>query len=319
MAKKEKYNKNEQCHLLPFTRDDVISIQDVQQQAGWEITAFNLPESWEFSQGEGVTVAVIDTGVDLTHADLIDNLLPGKNFINPGLPPKDDCGHGSHVTGIICALNNNLGVVGVAPKTKVIPVKVLDKKGNGNLIHVAEGIRWAANQNIDFITMSLGSPKEMKIIQDAIKFANSKGVVTFCAAGNAGNERQIFYPAAYPEVIGIGAIDENFNLASFSCTGPDLDFLAPGVSILSTVPENWYAVLSGTSQATPFVVGLCCLLLSYKRKNNLDINLKNANDYINLLKRHTIPTNDSNFNSKKFLEGFGIIDPRKLMEWARSN
>lgn len=224
----------------------------------------------------------------------------------------------THVTGIICASNNDLGVVGVAPKCKVIPIKVLDSKGNGNLINVADGIRWAVDQGADFITMSLGSPNPVGIVQDAIKYALSKGCITWCAAGNAGKTRQIFYPAAYPEVIGIGAIDENFDRAKFSCTGPDLDFVAPGVQILSTVPENWYAVLSGTSMANPFAVGIGTLLLSYKRKKNIQMKLETNNDYIEVLKQYTIPTKNPEFAGQKFFEGFGIIDPRKLEEWVRS-
>jgi len=309
---------SDMIQLLPFTREDVLSIQDVEQKSGWEITAFNLPDAWKYTQGDGVTVAVLDTGADLDHPDLKDNLVPGRNFVNTNEPPNDDQGHGSHCTGIICALNNDLGIVGVAPKTKVMPVKVLDRNGNGLLGVVAQGIRWAADQGVDFITMSLGSPEPTPPIQEAIIYAASKGAVTFCAAGNAGQTRQIFYPAAYPQTVGIGAIDENFNRANFSCTGPDLDFLAPGVKILSTVPDNWYAVLSGTSMANPFAVGIACLMLSHKRKYNLKIKLETAQDYIDMLKSYTIPTNDPEFAGKHFFEGFGIIDARKMSDWIKS-
>lgn len=312
-------SRNSECKLLPFVREDILSIQEARQKLGWEITAFQLPETWNYTKGEGVVVAVLDTGADLDHEDLVENLLPGKNFVNPKLPPEDDNGHGSHVTGIICASNNDLGVVGVAPKAKVIPVKVLDKKGSGNLINVANGIRWAADQKADFITMSLGTPMPVPIILDAIKYAASKNTVTFCAAGNAGKTRQIFYPAAYSEVIGIGAIDENFDRANFSCTGPDLDFVAPGVGILSTVPDSWYAILSGTSMANPFAVGVAALLLSYKRMKGLQIPLTTNQDYINAFKQYTTPIKNSDFASQKFFEGFGIIDPRKMQEWVKNH
>ena len=253
-------------NLLPFVREDIATVQDVKQKAGWEITAFNLLDTWSLTQGEGVVVAVLDTGCDINHDDLRGNLLEGRNFVQDGQPPIDGCSHGTHVTGTICAINNDYGVVGVAPKAKVMPVKVLDDKGSGNLAIVAQGIKWSADQGVDFIVMSLGSPTPTPVIYDAIKYAESKGVVTWCAAGNAGKTRQIFYPAAYPEVIGVGAIDEKLHRANFSCTGPDLDFLAPGVGILSTVPENWYAILSGTSMSNPFAVGLHVFCFHIKEK-----------------------------------------------------
>lgn len=307
--------RGKQIKLLPFVREDVLTVQEVRQKAGWEITAFNLPDTWKVTQGDGVKVAVLDTGADLEHEDLAANLLNGKNFVQPGKPPSDDNGHGSHVAGTICALNNDVGVVGVAPAAKVLPVKVLDGSGSGDLETVAKGVVWAADQGVDFITMSLGCPTEVPIVKKAIDYASSKGVVIFCAAGNSGKTRQIFYPAAYPNVIGIGAIDESFNRANFSCTGPDLDFLAPGVRILSTVPTNWYAVLSGTSMANPFAVGIACLLLSHKKKHGSHWRLENAADYVEALKDHTVPTSNPEFAGQKFFEGFGIIDARKMSEW----
>jgi subtilisin family serine protease len=322
MPRKTTANRSDdkfRCKLLPYRREELLTVQEVQQNVGWEITAFNLPAAWKYSQGEGVKVAVIDSGVDLDHPDLIENLIPGKNFVDPTKPPEDDCGHGTHVTGIICAKNSDTGMVGVAPKCKVMPVKALDKKGAGDLRTVAEAIHWSADQGVDFITMSLGSPLPVQQIRKAIQYAVSKGVVIFCAAGNAGKTREIFYPAAYPETIGVGAIDENFKRANFSCTGPDLDFLAPGVRILSTVPDNWYALMSGTSQANPFVVGVAAMLLSYKRAHNLNIKLDTNEDYCTALKAYTIPSFDPQFAGLKFFEGFGIIDPRKMEEWAASH
>lgn len=304
------------CKLLPFVREDVLSMQEVQQNAGWEITAFNLPKTWGLTQGEGVKIAVLDSGCDLDHPDLIDNLLPGKNFVNPNLPPDDDHCHGTHVSGIIAARNNEIGVVGVAPQAKIIPVKVLDENGQGDFNHVSQGIRWAVDEaGADFLCMSLGSPKPLQQIRKAIQYAESKGVVTFVAAGNAGKTRAIFYPANYPETIGVGAIDQNFDRASFSCTGDDLDFLAPGVRIISTVPDNWYSFLSGTSMACPFVVACAALLLAYKRSKNLSLKLNTAEDYRAAFRKHVIPSHNPEYAGKRFFEGFGIIDPSGFNEW----
>ncbi len=307
--------KKHKFKLLPFERIEVISIQDAKQKCNWGITAFDLPKIWKSTQGEGVKIAVLDTGCDLNHPDLIENLLPGKNIINPSKEPIDGNGHGTHVTGIICALNNNVGVVGVAPKAKVIPIKVLDDNGNGDLITVANGIKHAIDQGVDFITLSLGSPSPAQQIRKAIQFAEEKGIITFCAAGNAGKTHEIFYPANYPETIGIGSIDNNFERSNFSCTGQDLDFLAPGNQILSTVPESWYTILSGTSMANPFAVGVAALLLSYNKKNGNKIKLNCSEDYRKVFKKHTFSVKNPNFAKKKFFEGFGIIDPQQMQNW----
>jgi len=306
------------CKLFPYIREDVYSIQEVKQSLGWEITAFDLPKKWKISQGENVKIAVIDTGCDLNHSDLKDNLLPGKNFVERGTEPQDFNGHGTHVAGTICAINNNLGMVGVAPMCKVLPVKALSNDGSGNTKDVVDAVYWSADQKVDFITMSLGTPKNVPALEKAIKYALEKGTITFCAAGNAGNTKEIFYPANYKETIGIGSIDENFNRANFSCTGEDLDFLAPGVRIFSTVPNNWYAYMSGTSMSNPFVVGCAALLLSYVRKNNLKINLKTPDDYRNIFKKHTIPLKDPKTSGKKFFEGFGIINPKEFEKWINN-
>jgi subtilisin family serine protease len=305
---------NYKCKLLPFERTDCLSMQEVKQKAGWSITAFNLPDAWGMSQGEGVVIAVIDTGCDLDHPDLVENLLEGKNFVTPNKPPADDSGHGTHVTGTLVACNNDIGVVGVAPKAKVRPVKVLDKNGNGNMKNVAAGIRWAADQKVDLISMSLGSPNPVQEVRKAIQYAVTKGITVFVAAGNAGNTKEVFYPAAYPETISVGAIDEQFKRAAFSNTGHQLDFMAPGVDILSTVPDNWYAQMSGTSMAQPFACGVAALLLAYSRSGKTSISIKSYEDYKTQFRKYTTPVNNGNYTDPEFYQGFGIIDPRKFME-----
>lgn len=308
-----KIKKNYHCSLPPFERVDVVSMLEVSKQAGWSITAFDLPKAWELSQGEGVVIAVLDTGCDLSHEDLIPNLLEGKNFVIPDTPPEDDCGHGTHVTGTLVAINNH-NVVGLAPKAKVRPVKVLNKKGDGNLKNVADAIRWCIDMKVDFISMSLGSPTPVQEVRKAIQAAAAKGIITFCAAGNAGNTKDVFYPAAYPETIAIGAIDASMKRAGFSNTGKNLDFMAPGVDILSTVPKNWYAKLSGTSMAQPFACAVGALLLSYVRKHDTKIVLETADDYRNKFKKYCTPVANGNYSDPAFYSGFGIIDPRKFIE-----
>jgi subtilisin family serine protease len=307
-------DKNKKCSLFPYVQEDVVSLQDAMQKFGWSITAFDLPSAWAKCRGEGVKVAVLDTGCDLDHPDLKANILPGINLVNPSKEPWDDNNHGTHVAGIIAAENNEIGMVGVAPHAKIMPVKVLDSHGNGDLVAVAKGIRWAADNGADLICMSLGSPNPVQEVRKAIQYAQKKGVVCFVAAGNSGLTKRVFYPADYSETIAIGSIDENMNRSNFSNTGENLDFMAPGNRIISTVPDNWYAVLSGTSMAAPFVAGLGALLLSHARSKGKAELLRTADGYIEEFKKHTTQISDANLKDNKFYQGFGIIDPKKLFE-----
>ena len=307
-------NKNNTCKLFPVIRERLLTAQEASQQAGWGITAFDLPDMWLHTKGADVKVAFLDTGCALDHPDLIDNLLPGMNFINPKEQPWDDNQHGTHATGICCAVNNDLGIVGVAPECKAIPVKVLDKRGSGDLRIVAQGIRWAADNGADIISMSLGSPTPIQEVRKAIQYASKKGIPVFVAAGNSGCTKDVFYPAAYEETIAIGSIDENFNRSKFSCTGKNLDFMAPGGKILSTVPKNMYAILSGTSMATPWAVGIAALLLSAVKHKKVSTVLNSVEDYRVALRQYAIDITDSNLKDKSFYEGFGIIDARKMHE-----
>lgn len=306
---KHRFKKNK-VELLPYVREDLygLSVNDPQFQ-GWELQKFNIPNLWKRSRGEGVIVAVIDTGCDLKHKDLIDNLLPGKNFVHPSKEPVDGAGHGTHVSSTIAASDNGFGMVGVAPATKIIPIKALGDDGSGSMNAVADGVRWAADYgNVNFITMSLGSPTPAKIIEDAITYANSKGCVVFCAAGNSGEASEIMYPAKYKNTISIGAIDENMNRTSFTCSGDDLDFLAPGHNILGCVPGNKYANMSGTSMSNPFVVGCAALLLSYNNRHQ-KYTLKTFEDYISVFKKNAISLGDARYKGIRKYEGYGIINP----------
>lgn len=319
---KMKTDQRYKCFLPPYELEPVLSLQEAKQKVGWSITAFDLPKAWvKVGHGEGVTVAVLDSGCDLDHHDLKSNLivLPRSNFVNPRKPPEDDNGHGSHVAGTIAAENNELGMVGVAPGCKIMPIKVLDNNGNGSLLAVAQGIRFAVDNGADIITMSLGAPFKVQQVRKATQYAAKHGIPCFVAAGNAGRTKEVFFPAAYPETIAIGSIDSNFDRSKFSNTGNNLDFMAPGGKIFSTVPDNWYGVMSGTSMACPFAVGVAALVLSYKRNSKVNFKLDTVEDYRTIFRKHTTPITNREYAGKKFFEGFGIIDPRKLFEWSEKN
>lgn len=305
---RKRKQKND-CGLLPYEREDVYGLSTSSDQYfGWEITLFDIQDRWKISQGEGVIAAVIDTGCDLYHDDIKDNLIEGKNFIDPKKDPIDVNGHGTHVSGTIAAVNNGLGMVGVAPKTKIMPLKALNDDGMGDSRAIASAVIWAADHGADLITMSLGSPAENTVIKEAIVYACSKGCVIFCAAGNSGESHPIMYPAKYSNVISIGAIDKNLERTNFTCSGEELDFLAPGHEIVSAVPGNKYAMMSGTSMSNPFAVGCASLLLSYLKKKNIRIPTT-AEDYINIFKRSARSLKSPKYTGQKKYEGYGIINP----------
>lgn len=296
--------------LLPFIREDISSdCLEQNELYGWELTKFNIPSKWLASKGEGVKVAVIDTGCDLNHKDLKHNLMQGKNFVESNKDPIDRNGHGSHVAGTIAASKNGIGITGVSPKAKIIPVKALDDDGQGNIKNIVSAIEWSANIGVDFITMSLGSPNKSKQLENVIKYAHDKGCVIFCAAGNSGVGVDIMYPAKYDYTISIGSVDRNLERTNFTCSGDTLDFLAPGHEIVGCVPNDQYAIMSGTSMSNPFAVGCACLAFSLYRKQNKCNELKTYIDYINLFKKNAISLRNPKYSNIRKYEGFGIINP----------
>jgi len=241
----------------------------VSQWAWGKIQAY---DAWGITTGSTeVKVAVVDTGIDSAHPDL-PALAPGANFVNIGAPPEDDNGHGTHVAGTIGALTNNTtGVAGLNWAISLVPVKVLDASGSGTYSAVANGITWAADNGAKVINLSLGGSIPSKTLEGAVKYAWSKGAVLACAAGNSGTTQKL-YPAAYTNCIAVAATDENDQKASFSNYGKWVDVAAPGVHILSTMPDSpaylttqygysqGYDSLNGTSMATPHVAGVAGLI-----------------------------------------------------------
>lgn len=305
--------KKNKISLLPYTREELYGLSSSDPQFfGWEIVKFNIQKYWNTTKGENVKIAVIDTGCDYNHPDLKNNILDGGyNFVNNNNDPMDDNGHGTHVSSTIAAENNGYGLVGVAPKSKILPIKALDARGGGDLQNVIKAIIFAADKNMDLITMSLGSSSPATALEDAIKYAAAKGCIVYCAAGNSGPSVDIMYPAKYDYTIAIGAIDENLNRTNFTCSGDSLDFLAPGHNIMGCIPNNKYATMSGTSMSNPFAVGCAALLLSYNKKNK-KYKLDNYNDYVSLFKSQAISINQDNFKTKKY-QGYGIINIGSLI------
>ncbi len=245
---------NYQLYALDtFPNDPSWSLQ-------YGLTAIHAPQGWDTSTGSvAVVIAIIDTGVDLTHPDLAAKLVAGYDFVNNDAVPQDDNGHGTHVAGIAAALSNNgTGVSGVSWGARIMPVKVLNAGAGGTFANAAAGIIWAADHGAHIINLSLGGSSDSQVFHDAIDYAYNKGVMLIASSGNNGSGF-ILYPARYPNVMAVGATNSSNVLAGFSNYGAELDVVAPGVNIYSTGINSYY-YNSGTSMAAPFVTGLASIL-----------------------------------------------------------
>jgi len=255
----------------------------------WGLDAIGAPSAWAAGvTGAGITVAVVDTGVDYTHSELSGNIwtnpgeiagdgidndgngyiddIHGWDFVGNDNDPMDLNGHGTHVSGTIAAANNGIGQTGVAYNSRIMPVRVLDASGSGSLPTIAAGIRYATANGARVINLSLGGTSGSIDLQSAISDAAARGVVVVMAAGNSGTASPS-YPAAYAVQNGlaIGAVDASGTMASFSnrSGSTPLDYVtAPGVNLYSTWLNNTYSTISGTSMASPHVSGIAALLLS---------------------------------------------------------
>jgi len=245
---------------LDATLETDIPVKMSADTVDWGITRIGAEKIWADSTGSSIKIAVIDTGVELTHSDLSANLVTGYDFVNNDINPSDDNGHGTHVSGIIASTQNSAGNIGAAYQAKIMPVKVLNNQGYGYLSDVAKGIYYAADNGARIINMSLGSSSDSLTLKNAINYAANKGVIMVAAAGNEGGS-SCQYPAAYSSVICVGATDTSNKLASFSNMGAELS--APGVSNYSTYIGNTYRYMSGTSMATPHVAGAAAVVASF--------------------------------------------------------
>lgn len=273
-----------QAHALT---DSQASINSGTDRASRE--AIRLPEAHLSSQGDRrIIVAVLDTGVDVDHAELVHAYLPGMDFVDiidgaehflgdflgyDNDPDDNLVGHGTHVAGIIAAAGNHMPR-GVAPQCRILPVRVLgamkrgDKPvGAGLVDNINVGLKWAIDQGAEVVNMSLGVRDIGGGLpyKEVIDYARTKNVTIVAASGNNGSE-DLYYPGAYPYVVTVGALDQDKeHVAPFSTYGKQVDLVAPGTDVYSTFLNNGYAFSSGTSHAAPFVSGAIALLKSFAR------------------------------------------------------
>ena len=249
------------------------------EQIDWGVRLLGAHDIWKLTQGEGVTVAVLDTGSSPGHPDLAGAFVRrGKKVIGMNFTTarRDDhldrMDHGTHCSGIIAAGRNGRGVVGVAPRAKIIPVKILGDDGSGELDWLVRGIRWcianAGRHRLRVLSMSLGAPQGAPALREALAAAKKAGLITVCAAGNEGAASDLGYPARYAEeglCLAVGAVRTDRRIADFSNTGRGLarmGLVAPGFEVLSTITGGRYARFSGTSMAAPHIAGVLALALA---------------------------------------------------------
>ncbi len=228
----------------------------------WSLRAMNIPVDLPDDLPE-VRVAIIDSGI-CQHFELSGKVLQGYDFVDGDANPQDEMGHGCAVAGIVAANWDGQGIAGIAPNARLLVYRVLNAQGSGRYSHVASAIVRAVDEGAQIINMSLGGVNSSQLLQDAVNYASSKGVMLIAAAGNNGIDSAL-YPAAYANVVSVGAFDSEGLRAPFSNYGK-VDIWAPGVDVLSLTLADDYNVFSGTSFAAPNVTGLAALELAHGRR-----------------------------------------------------
>lgn len=244
--------------IATYSRPRVATVSG--QELPWGVERIRAPQAWPATKGTDVRIGVIDTGVDLSHPDLQGNVAGGFNVLASDQPPLDDNGHGTHVAGTIAALNNDFGVVGVAPEAKLYAVKAFDADGTARVSDVIAGMEWCVANQVRLINFSFGSESGNESLRDAVR-AVARHAILVAAAGNNGRADSVDVPARYPEVVAVAASTRGDQLASFTSRGPQVAVAAPGQEIMSTWLDGGYSTLSGTSMATPHVTALFALLM----------------------------------------------------------
>lgn len=282
----------------------IIQLKQPEENRSSSIIEIGAEYKWKKGYtGKGIVVAVIDTGCAINHSDLKNNIIGGYNFTEEFGGDitifEDTNGHGTHVAGIIAGSKNGTGIVGVAPDAKLLILKALNQYGSGSINSVVEAIHYAIDwrgpigEKVRVISLSLGTKKPDPNLHAAIKRAVANNILVVAASGNDGDgntkTNEYRYPGAFEEVIEVGAINKEHKVAVFSNTNEFIDLYAPGENIYSSYLNNRYAILSGTSMATPHVSGAIALLIEeYEKLLKKELN---ETEIFQLLMKHTTPIN----------------------------
>ena len=298
---------NETVHLID---EEINNIQcfsdDAVNTTAWQLDMVKAQYVWDLgNHGNNINIGVIDSGCN-QHIDIVNNLAGGHNYILNTDDYSDNIGHGTHVTGIIAAEDNDFGITGIAPKANIYALKCFDKNYDTTVSMLAKAIYSAVDDyHCRVINMSLGLGKDIQTLHDAIEYAFAKGVIIVAAVGNDGNST-LYYPAAYDEVIGVGSIGANKEKSYFSQFNESVFVVSPGESYYSLKGTDEYVNAQGTSQATPLVSGAAAILLSAKPSIS-NTKFKEA------LENNSTDLGEPGYDTKY---GYGLLDMEALFRSA---
>ncbi|MFS0883549.1 S8 family peptidase [Metabacillus niabensis] len=252
--------------LVEASSDDFdfgsIDIDPEEQLIPWNVNYVKADKAHRMGlTGRGIKIGVIDSGIT-NHKDI--KVTGGINIIDQSANYNDETGHGTRVAGIIGAVNNSYGLIGVSPNASLYAIKVLNSNGKGSISDVIAGLEYAIENKLDIVNLSLQTTIDNSVLKETIKKANKNGILVIAAAGNYGGsleENTIAFPAAYKDVISVGAVNHNGERYNLSSTGKELDLVAPGEYVYTTVLEDMFFLANGTSMAAPHVTGAAALLL----------------------------------------------------------
>lgn len=275
----------------------------------WDLTMIDSRYAWNFDcYGADVKIGVIDSGT-IAHPDIKNNILSGYNYITESADVEDNIGHGTFVNGIIAAEINDIGIVGVAPEAKIIPLKCFDVGYKTTVSTISKAVKDAVDKyDCDIINMSLGLTQYSETLEDAINYAVDKGCIIIASVGNTGEE-SVYYPAAFDNVIGVGAVDSNAMITDFSQKNESVFVVAPGQAIISTNMNGSYSEKKGTSFSAPMVSGIIALLLDIDQ----DLTLETIKS---ILSQSAIDGGENGYDTSY---GNGIVNVKSSIKTLLSN